>query len=123
MHLLGETNAPTGLVLDAFGEPERGIEPSDFPTDILKIFTFHERLARGAADREALQVPRDVLAQIMHRHAFVAVVELGEQPGVTQDHRAHVAERRVDPLRAAGERVLDVGEQPGPALASANMVS
>ena len=88
-------------------------------TDILKIFTFHERLARGAADREALQVPRDVLAQIMHRHAFVAVVELGEQPGVTQDHRAHVAERRVDPLRAAGERVLDVGEQPGPALASA----
>ena len=55
----------------------------------------------------------------MHGHPLVAIIEFGQQFGMPFDHAAHVAQRGVDALVTAGERVLDVGEQPWTALAAA----
>lgn len=108
MHLFGEAHAPPWLVGDAFWEPNVRVESAYLAPDILKIFTFHERTACGTAHGEALQIPRDVLAQVMHGHPLVAIIEFGQQFGMPFDHAAHVAQRGVDALVTAGERVLEI---------------
>ena len=71
-----------------------------------------------AADGIALEVPGHVLAQVLHA-PVLALVELGEQLGVSAQDPRDVAEAGPDPFGAAGEPGGEVGEQPGPSLAAA----
>ena len=57
-----------------------------------------------------------MLTQIMHGHLLVAIIKFGQQFRMAFNHTAHVSQCRVDTLVAAGERVLDIGKQPRPAL-------
>ena len=59
-----------------------------------------------------------MLTQIMHGHLLIAIIEFGQQFRMTFNYTAHVSQRRVDTLLTASERVLDIGKQPRPALAT-----
>ena len=77
--------------------------------------------AQVAADRVALEVPGDVLADVAAA-ALLAVEELDEQLGVPAERRRDLPERRVrlgarrllgvDLARARAERRREVAEQP-----------
>ncbi len=103
---------PRGLSFTRSGNGDGGIETRGLALHVGEVLALHERPARRPSDGESLEIPGDVLAQVVHGHALVTVIEFGEQPGVAHDHAAHVTQRRVDALVAAREGVPDIGEQP-----------
>lgn len=78
MHFLCEAHAPPWLVDHSLGKTDVGIQLAYFGSDILKIFTFHERATGGASNGESLEIPRDMLTQIMHGHLLIAIIEFGQ---------------------------------------------
>src|SRR5690606_2318792 len=75
------------------------------------------RRAHRAADRVALQVPGEVLAEV--GEALLTAVPVDHQPDVPADRVDHLAQLRCRGHRLAGERGGQVPEDPGPAEAPA----
>ncbi len=84
---LRSARAPLGLSTTRRGKQMLGSSLPISRSDILKIFTFHERPAGGASNGESLEIPRDMLTQIMHGHLLIAIIELGQQPGMALNTR------------------------------------
>ena len=91
MHFLCEAHAPPWLVDHSLGKTDVGIQLAYFGSDILKIFTFHERATGGASNGESLEIPREMLTQIKHGHLLIAIIEFGQQFRMAFNHTAHIS--------------------------------
>ena len=110
----GECRAPRP------GTPPSGRAPSSSPSSSASALDQRQVTSQVAADREALEVPRDVLAELLAAALLPHVHD--QQLGVPAHHRGHLTQAREARLDLArrGEGRREVAEEPRPAQAAAS---
>src|SRR4051794_8944901 len=122
--VLGEGHLVPGCALPAAGAAELadrerllGVKPGQLGVQVREGAHQTEAAADVTADREALQVPGHVLAQL--GAAVPLVTQTDQQLGMPANHGRHLAERGQGSAGPAGEGVRQVSEQPGSTQAAA----
>ena len=113
----GEPWRPRGVPSSPTGNGSFGSRSASSRSSVGEAVDQAERAAHLAAGGEALEVPRDVLAELLAAPLLPHV--LAQQLGVPAHHRGHLAERRQGRDLLAGERRGQVAEDPRPAQAAA----